>query len=273
MVKKGAPSLATQLAVSGALISSALLAMELRFYMEDQELDEWRAGSAGVCLLVCIVVYISTVGLPGWGKAKPVLAVDLDECCCGYVPAFLKFMNAEYGTSLVLKDFTSYMFWEVPKCKVTREESTDRVEEFHKSKYFDQIETLPGAKAALDQLKESFELHVVTSRQADIEQKTRDFVEKHFPDTFTGMHFGNHFGRSGAKVSKPDMCAKIGAVALIDDSLKYAQECAAAGIPVLLFGDYMWNRSADEPLHEGVTRGTGWSAVTQILTSDKSKGD
>ena len=53
MVKKGAPSLATQLAVSGALISSALLAMELRFYMEDQELDEWRAGSAGGCLLAC----------------------------------------------------------------------------------------------------------------------------------------------------------------------------------------------------------------------------
>ena len=93
-------------------------------------------------------------------------------------------------------------------------------------------------QVALDILKDKFELHVVTSRQADIEVQTRAFVDKHFPDTFVALHFGNHFGKGGAKVSKPDMCAKIGAVALIDDSLDYARQCAAAGVPTFLFGNY-----------------------------------
>ena len=43
---------------------------------------------------------------------------------------------------------------------------------------FDQMEPLRGAKIALDHLKLMFELHVVTSRQADIEQQTRRFVQQ-----------------------------------------------------------------------------------------------
>jgi hypothetical protein len=37
------------------------------------------------------------------------------------------------------------------------------------------------------------------------------------------------------------MCAEIGASYLIDDSIDYATECAAAGVPMLLFGPYAWN--------------------------------
>ena len=195
------------------------------------------------------------------------LAVDLDECCCGYVPAFARFSNARHGTvSLDLQDFTSYMFWEVPKCRLaSRESAMERVYEFHASPFFEQIEPIPGAAIALDHLKRSFELHVVTSRQADIEHQTRAWVERHFPNTFTAMHFGNHFGKSGAKVSKPDMCRKIGAVALIDDSLDYATQCAADGLPVFLFGEYPWNRS-EGALDERITRVASWRIVAQLVT-------
>lgn len=53
---------------------------------------------------------------------------------------------------------------------------------------------------------------MVTSRQTDIEQATRDYAAKHFPGVFTELHFGNHFGKTGGKMSKPDMCKNIGAV-------------------------------------------------------------
>jgi len=130
---------------------------------------------------------------------------------------------------------------------------------------FDQIEPIRGAKIALDHLKANFELHVVTSRQADIEEQTRIFVRQHFPDTFAALHFGNHFGKTGAKVSKPDMCKKIGALALIDDSLDYAKQCAAAGLPVFLFGDYPWNETA-EPLDQRITRVGTWRMVAQLVS-------
>ena len=94
-------------------------------------------------------------------------------------------------------------------------------------------------------------------------------VAKHYPGIFTSLLFGNHFGTSGVKVgrdptllsahhaagrshappspnsphggacsfgqvSKPDMCQRIGAVALVDDSLDYARQCSQAGISSLL---------------------------------------
>jgi len=234
-------------------------------------MDARSLGAATLLLLVSIAaraklgdVEESAAGHTG----KPVLAIDLDECCCGYVPAFIKFMNTNHRTRLELEDFTSYMFWEVPKCGLaSREEATDRVYEFHASRFFAQIEPLRGAKIALDHLKQHFELHVVTSRQADIEPQTRAFVEEHFEGTFTGLHFGNHFGRSGAKISKPDMCAKIGAVALLDDSLDYARQCAAADLPVFLFGDYAWNRGRPgEKLDPRITRVANWRMVAQLVT-------
>ena len=85
--------------------------------------------------------------------------------------ADIRFSNHVHKTDLELADFTSYMFWEVPKAKLaSREASIERVYAFHASKYFREIEPLQGAQAGLDVLKERFELHVVTSRQTELEQ-------------------------------------------------------------------------------------------------------
>jgi hypothetical protein len=43
---------------------------------------------------------------------------------------------------------------------------------------------------------------VVTSRQADFEDSTRAHAAAHFPNIFTAIHFGNHFGKSGAQRCK-----------------------------------------------------------------------
>ena len=214
---------------------------------------------------------------------KPVLAVDYDEVCVGYLPAFIDFCNATRGTKLKLEDFHSYMFWEVEGCKLaTREEATACVYAFHASPYFDKIVPIDGecgTCGALRALATKYELHVVTSRQTDIADKTRAHIETHFPGVFTGVHFGNHFGLEGKKVSKPEMCARIGAVALIDDSLDYARQLAKAGTRTYLFGDYGWNRGGEvlvsprlarhgilrdvpEPL---ISRAAGWGPLLNEL--------
>ena len=187
------------------------------------------------------------------------------------------------GTKLKLEDFHSYMFWEVEGCKLaTREEATACVYAFHASPYFDKIVPIDGecgTCGALRALATKYELHVVTSRQTDIADKTRAHIEKHFPGVFTGVHFGNHFGLEGKKVSKPEMCARIGAVALIDDSLDYARQLAKAGTRTYLFGDYGWNRGGEvlvsprlerhgilrdvpEPL---ISRAAGWGPLLNEL--------
>jgi hypothetical protein len=42
--------------------------------------------------------------------------------------------------------------------------------------------------------------------------------------------------------SKAEMCVEVGAVAMIDDSVRYALDCAPVVERVFLFGDYAWNR-------------------------------
>ena len=75
---------------------------------------------------------------------------------------------------------------------------------------------------------------------------------------------GNHYGESGEKLSKPDMCKKIGAKILIDDSLLYAQECAKEGIKTILFGNYPWYQNKHD-LHENIKRVEGWHEVDKVI--------
>ncbi|CAM9707348.1 unnamed protein product [Discosporangium mesarthrocarpum] len=108
------------------------------------------------------------------------------------------------------------------------------------------------------------ELHVVTSRQHTLEEVTRAWISKHFPEIFVDVHLGNHYGESGEKISKPDLCKKIQAEMLIDDSLRYTRQCSTAGIKACLFGNYPWN-STDEPLPTTLVRASDWDEVDKIL--------
>jgi hypothetical protein len=76
--------------------------------------------------------------------------------------------------------------------------------------------------------------------------------------------FGNHYGLSGAKSSKPDMCRLTGAEAIIDDAVEYAAQCAKSGINAVLFENYPWNESKGQ-LPAGVTRLLGWGAVVKYF--------
>lgn len=79
-----------------------------------------------------------------------------------------------------------------------------------------------------------FEFVCVTSRQHAITQQTYDWIESHYPDIFSKIVFGNHWTpdaphpelAKSTKRSKPDMCVDVNAVALIDDSLRYARQCS-----------------------------------------------
>lgn len=115
---------------------------------------------------------------------------------------------------------------------------------FYRSEYFNEkISPIPHALDTLLHLKNDYELHVVTARQHKIEEATKKWINCHYPDIFTKIHFGNHFSTEGKSRSKAEMCTDIGACLLIDDSLVYALQCHKENIPVLLFGHYAWNKN------------------------------
>lgn len=140
---------------------------------------------------------------------------------------------------------------------------------FFDSDYFKvTLNPLPATKRTLLQLKRRFDLQVVSSRQHFLDEATKTWLDKHFPETFSGVLFGNHYGTSGEQRSKVDMCRDIGAVAIIDDSLKYARELSEAGIPCVLFGKYAWNgglAETQEELPKQIVRAYTWNGVQRAL--------
>ena len=40
-------------------------------------------------------------------RARPVLAIDYDEVCVGYLPAYIAYSNATHATDLSMSDFKS----------------------------------------------------------------------------------------------------------------------------------------------------------------------
>lgn len=86
---------------------------------------------------------------------------------------------------------------------------------------------IDGAQEALRELSQHFRLYLITSRQHCIAEETQRWIEEHFAGVFEDMLFGNHYGRSGVKRTKLDMCLEVGAIALVDDSTAYALQCAA----------------------------------------------
>src|SRR3546814_2837485 len=90
---------------------------------------------------------------------------------------------------------------------------------------------LHGAYTARRRLKKYFELHVVTSRQFAIQAITEEWIDKHFTGVFSQIHFGNHYSTSDVVRSKAEICKDIGACMLVDDYVRYAQNCQQQDIP------------------------------------------
>lgn len=181
--------------------------------------------------------------------AGKVIAVDIDEVLAGFLPSLINFHNDTYNSSLTMEDFFSYEFHHV--WGDTYDECQIKMGKFFSSNYFIHgIKPIDGAIECLKKLKEhGFDLQIVTSRQYFLADNTRQWVSSHYPDIFSNIEFGNHYAASGKQRSKLEICRSINACVLIDDSAKYASQCAAESFPVILYGNYAWNSAEQLGLH------------------------
>ena len=107
------------------------------------------------------------------------------------------------------------------------------------------------------------------SRQHVIADATVAWIADEFPELFDDVLFGNHWTLEPNQTSrtKAEMCAGARADVLVDDNVGYAQECAEAGLQVVLFGDYAWNAAAPLSLHPNVSRAATWAEAELALTN------
>uniref|UniRef100_A0A7S1M5I9 5'-nucleotidase n=1 Tax=Alexandrium catenella TaxID=2925 RepID=A0A7S1M5I9_ALECA len=202
--------------------------------------------------------------------SKIVVALDVDEVLAQYLKAFIAYYNQKRGRNLQVKDFYVYHFWEVTGTDY--DDTMEDIYDFHTTDIFRNIEPVPGSQAAVTALAKlpRVELHIVTSRQENIAEETCLWLGRHFPGVFKEerIHIGNHYGRSGPRISKSRICTEIGAGLLIDDSWEYCEELAKAGTPAVLFdldGAYPWSRE-EGMVHDLVTRVRDWGGAVDLVS-------
>ena len=195
---------------------------------------------------------------------KPVLAIDIDEVLFPLVPELAAYHNAQHGTSLAASDFVSYDLDKVWGGTVA--DAVAKVNAFFAVDHL-HIEPIKGAIDSLRLLAEYFQLIVITSRHDSLTDATYAWIDRYFADLFeTVILAGNHHAGGDVK-TKVSLCRELGAVALIDDSLRYVLECSDVGQRAILFGDYPWNQA--DKLPEGVVRARDWNEVKLLLMEPK----
>lgn len=188
------------------------------------------------------------------------IGIDIDEVIADTLTEIIKFHNGAYGTTLTRGDVVRYLgdvFGE------QEEECTRKIFEFFETDHFAAVSPIAGALPALRILKDhGHELVIVTARPHAISAQTQAWIDAHYPELFSGIYFGNRHARTGDVRTKSELCLAAGAAVLIEDDLYHANECAANGIPVLLF-DYPWNQGE---LPDHIHRVFSWDDVIRMVS-------
>ncbi|KAH6916826.1 hypothetical protein BKA70DRAFT_313918 [Coprinopsis sp. MPI-PUGE-AT-0042] len=181
----------------------------------------------------------------------PIIAVDMDDVLSQTNLAVAEWHNDVYGTNMKVDDFLYYYYWKNPYWG-TLEETFAKVREFYKTDRIHNTIPVPGAAEGIQNLKSlGFRLVVVTARTEDTADESWGWIQRHFPDCFESIICTGQFKDAQKKghevltrLSKADVCDDLKAVLLIDDSSENALQCTTAErpTPVLLFGNYEWNK-------------------------------
>ncbi|KAG8220059.1 hypothetical protein J3R82DRAFT_1076 [Butyriboletus roseoflavus] len=204
---------------------------------------------------------------------KGIIAVDLDDVLSGTNEHIAAWHNEKYGSEIGLNDFYYYYYWKNP-CWGPPAQTHKKVRDFYATDWVSSILPIDGAQegtAALRRL--GYRLVIITARNEHVRDTSWEWTKRHFPGCFEeiictgqfalqqrldgvpGVDQGNVIPK---KLSKAEVCIRIGAKLLIDDSLENAVACAeyvspsgdGLAPPVLLFGDYQWNKRISLPEDE-----------------------
>lgn len=188
-----------------------------------------------------------------------IIGFDLDDVLLGFFDALHPYCNIRYGTDCQRNDLVSF---DLPKLwGISKEEAIKRVADFYQSPEHWDAKPIDGAIEKIKKLKQHHKLHVITAKPEELKNKTLEWLDKHFPQMFDGIHFTNHYHGSGLKRTKGEVCRELNIEFFVDDFLENVNDVANSGIPALLF-DAPWNQGEIKSL---VTRVYSWDEIAEIL--------
>lgn len=159
------------------------------------------------------------------------IAVDIDEVLVPFLPELTKFQQKRSRRPVKMP--LRYPYHYAPLFKITEKESTKLVADFYNSEEHAKLKPLTGSKEILDILCKDYILVAVTGRQEYARDATERLLSDNFGSSISDIVYCNHF--TDFQKSKADVCYKIGADLLIDDSLQSCVECLYIGLGAINF--------------------------------------
>lgn len=194
-------------------------------------------------------------------KERLVWAIDCDDVVVPSAEAIIASYNERYGTNVSLSAmYDNTNTWEAS----SHSEAARRVGEILRDGALANLVPDPETIEALTYLASLDELHMVTGRQSYLEAVTHRMLGTHLPGVFQSVEHTNYYaGEEGSGLitrTKGEVCAAIGADALVDDHIVHGQSVLEHGVKeVVVWGDYPWNRT--QRLGAGMVRCVNWQEV------------
>lgn len=190
------------------------------------------------------------------------IGVDLDGILAYIIDPILKYHNDTYGTSYTVEDMVDYKLSVIWGC--SHPEAISRVLDFYKSPYMDLTKPIEGSIDGISKLSKDHDLIIITSRPRSLDNKTRSWLDKYFPNKFKDIIHTNQVSHEGEDhETKSSVCLRLNAGILIEDHLDYAYDCIDKGVDVLLL-DKTWNQENNLPI--GVTRVHDWKEILENIS-------
>ena len=184
------------------------------------------------------------------------IGVDIDEVLAPFLKTMVQSKNLKLPAMKKYPYVYSTMFG------MSQRESSKMVDEFYRTEEFRRMRPIHGSQVTLRVLQnKGHEIYAITGRQAIAEDVTFDWLEEHFPKTFTDCYLTNSFTQY--ETDKSVIANQLGLGLMIDDSLYTCQECEASGISSVQFiGSpvYPWCKDDQHVMTVG-----NWKEISEIF--------
>ncbi len=191
------------------------------------------------------------------------IAFDLDGVIFDFNTPFLKFYNRRHKTEFCTGNVTCYNYAEIiEKTGISDEKFRKDMNDFYNTLSFRNLPIITGAEKVITNLRKNHFLGCITSRPDSTSGITTNSLNSNFPNIFSEVHFTGYYNGNGKKREKSDVCIQRGYGVMIEDAVKYANDCAEQGIRTILI-TRPWNIM--EKLHPKVERVEELQQLVQLL--------
>lgn len=182
------------------------------------------------------------------------IGIDLDGVVVDFTSSYLELYNKKYLGKIQREEIFSSELW-IP-LDISKEEAVAITNEFCDFNGYENLNFLNGAKEGLLSLMRRGKVYFITARSLKARAQTERFLRRNFENSVYEIFYTNDFFENGAK-SKKDICDDLGIEIFVEDSKKYAFQCAEGGVRVFLMSQ-PWNKGFE---HKNIIRVNNWGEV------------